>query len=184
MKKLLIASALLLLSVVTYKANAQTEKNDWMVGGGFGFNTAKSNSEFKFSPNAGVFVINNLAVGANVVLDFSKSGTNKVTDVGIGPFVRYYFKPDNNSVAPLLHTSFNFLSTRIKDNNYSNTTNGTNFFFGGGIAWFINDNVSFEGIAGYAHSKYKGLDASNGFSMNFGFQVFLHKSQVNRVIKK
>ena len=63
MKKILLSLFFLLVITVT---NAQTDKGDWMVGGNFRLNTSDNNTEIAFTPNAGVFVINNLALGGNL----------------------------------------------------------------------------------------------------------------------
>ncbi|MEI9912926.1 MAG: hypothetical protein WDO71_26770 [Bacteroidota bacterium] len=75
-------------------------------------------------------MIDNLAVGANVTISYSKNGTRKLTDLGIGPFARYYFTTAN--VRPILQGSFSFITEKTKIGNTSNTNNGANFFLGGG----------------------------------------------------
>ena len=72
-------------------ASAQTETGDWMVGGSFRLNTGDNNTTIGLTPNAGVFIIRNLAIGGNIGFDYSKLGNNKTTDFRIGPFTRYYF---------------------------------------------------------------------------------------------
>lgn len=173
---------LLLLSIAAFTApsiNAQTEKGDWMVGGYFRLNTSKNNTQIGLSPNAGAFIINNLAVGASLLLDYSKFGENKRTDFGIGPFVRYYFTQAN--VRPVMHGSLNFTSSRNQTAITSTTENGLSYFLGGGAAIFLNEQVSLDGLMGYQHSKLKGFDGSGGFAFNIGFQVYLHKRQVDRL---
>lgn len=176
MKKFLLALSFISGFVI---ANAQTEKGDWMVGGGFQLNTADNDTRIALSPNAGLFVIPNLAVGANLLFDYSKNGDNKRTDFGVGPFVRYYFTKAN--VRPILQGSFNFLSSRNKTPQASNTENGISYFLGGGIAAFISDQVSIDGVLGYSHSKYEDFDGSGGFAMTMGFQVYILKRQMDRV---
>jgi hypothetical protein len=158
---------------------AQTSGGDWMVGGYFRINTSDNNTQIGFTPSAGAFVIDNLALGGNLKFDYTKSGNVKVTDFGIGPFVRYYFT--NANVRPLFHTNLNFLSSKTKVPNASSTNTGLNYFLGGGAANFISDHVSIDALMGYDHTKYKGFDGSGGFAFNVGFQVYLHKSQVDRV---
>src|SRR5438045_3798116 len=164
MKKILTACIIILLVI---SANAQTEKGDWMVGGGLRLNTSNNNTQISFAPNAGIFVINNLAVGGNVTLDYSKSGDNKVTSFGIGPFVRYYFT--DAKVRPLLQGNINYLSSKVKVPNSSSTNNGLNFFLGGGAAIFVSDQVSLDILLGYDHTKYKDFDGSGGFALTIGF---------------
>jgi hypothetical protein len=179
MKKILFAMAIFTGMTATY---AQTQKNDWMIGGNFRLNTSDNNTQIAFTPNAGLFVINNLAVGGNISLSYSKSGNNKFTSFGIGPFVRYYFTTETQAVRPMLHGSFNYLSTKNKiGNNASSTNTGSNFFIGGGAAIFISKNVSIDALMGYDRTKYSDFDGSGGFAFNIGFQVYLLKNQVDKL---
>jgi outer membrane protein len=161
-------------------ANAQTEKGDWMVGGGFQLNTADNNTEIALFPNAGAFIINNLALGGNLQFSYSKTGGNKITVFGIGPFVRYYFT--NANVRPILQGSLNYLSQTLKYTGVpSSTSSGLNYFLGGGAAIFISDQVSLDALLGYDHTKVKDFEGSGGFAMTIGFQVYLLKRQMDKV---
>lgn len=176
MKKLLLS--VMLLAAGTIAVQAQTTKGDWMVGGNFRLNTS-GNTEISLTPNAGVFLIKNFAFGGNVNLNYSKDGLTKTTSFGIGPYLRYYFGKEN--VRPILHGNFNFLSSKVKINNVSSTNNGTNFFLGGGAAVFLGDHVSLDILGGYDHTDYNSLAGTGGFALNVGFQVYLHKDQMDRV---
>jgi hypothetical protein len=160
-------------------ANAQTEKGDWMVGGGLRLNTADNSTEIAFQPNAGLFVIKNLAVGGSISLDYSKTGLNKVTTFGIGPFVRYYFT--SAKVRPILQGNLNYLSTKVDLGGNSSTNNGLNFFLGGGAAIFVSDQVSLDILMGYDHTKYKNFEGSGGFALTIGFQVYLLRRQMEKL---
>jgi hypothetical protein len=161
-------------------AHGQTEKNDWMVGGDFKLNTTDNNTQISLTPNAGVFIINNLALGGNFIVSYAKGGDAKVTSFGIGPFARYYFTKAN--VRPILHGSLNFVSEKIKIAGLSSTTNsGANYFLGGGAAIFISDQVSIDGLMGYYHSKFSDFDGSGGFALTIGFQVYVLKRQMDKV---
>ncbi len=149
-----------------------------MVGGNFRLNTAKNTTQIGLTPNAGLFIINNLAVGGNVGLDYSKFGSIKTTNFTIGPFVRYYLT--NADVRPILHGAINYLNQKTK-NVSSVTDHGINYFLGGGAAIFISDQVSLDVLLGYDHSKLKDFDGSGGFAMTIGFQVYLLKRQVERI---
>lgn len=177
MKKFLLS--LLALSAFTV-ANAQTDKNDWMVGGNFRLNTSDNNTEIALTPDAGLFVIKNLAIGGNLALAYAKSGDAKSTTFGIGPYVRYYFT--NANVRPILHGSLNFTSQKVKITGLPSTTNnGSSYFLGGGAAIFISDQVSIDGVMGYAHSKFKGFEGGGGFALNIGFQVYLLQRQMDKI---
>lgn len=160
-------------------ATAQTEKGDWLVGGRIDLNTGDNSTNIGFTPSAGLFVINNLAVGGNILIDYNKSADIKVTNFGIGPFVRYYFT--ESKVRPLLQLAVNFISTKVKTPLGSESNTGTSLFLGGGAAIFINENMSLEPIIGYANTKYKNFEGSGAFSFGFGFQAYINKGQVDKL---
>ena len=176
MKKILVTLFVLTITEALY---AQTDKGDWMVGGYFRINTANNNTHIGFTPSAGAFLIDNLAVGGNLTFDYTKLGEEKTTIFGIGPFMRYYFTSAN--VKPIFHGNLNFISTKNKSGSFSNTNSGINFFLGGGAAIFISEHVSIDMLMGYDHTKLKDFDGSGGFALNVGFQVYLHKNQVDKV---
>ena len=171
--------AVILLTSIFYTVKAQTEKGDWIVGGRVDLNTGENSTQIRFNPGAGVFVINNLAIGGNFVIDYAKSGDLKTTNFGFGPFARYYFTQGN--AKPLLHTAFNYISSKAKGPSTSITNNGINFLAAGGVALFINQNVAVEILAGYSHTKFKDFDGSGGFNLGIGFQVYLSKRQVDDI---
>jgi hypothetical protein len=176
MRKIIAAT---LMIVFFTAANAQTEKGDWMVGGGLRLNTSDNSTEIGFAPNAGIFVINNLAIGGNILLDYTKAGDAKVTTFGFGPFVRFYFT--DAKVRPIIQGNVNYLSTKVKIPQNTSTNNGLNFFLGGGAAIFVSDQVSLDILMGYDHTKYKDFDGSGGFALTVGFQVYLLKRQVDQI---
>ena len=179
MKKIL---SIVFLASIFYSVNAQTDKGDWMIGGRVDLNTGENSSQVRFNPGAGVFVINNLAIGGNFAIDYAKSGDTKTTTFGVGPFARYYFT--NSNAKPLVHTAFNYISSKVKGPNTSITNNGINFIAAGGVALFMNQNVAFEILAGYSHTKFKDFEGSGGFSLGIGFQVYLSKKQVDDIRSK
>ena len=176
MKKII---AIILLANAFYAVNAQTDKGDWIVGGRVDLNTGENSTQIRFNPGAGVFVINNLAIGGNFGIDYAKSGDLKTTTFGVGPFARYYFTKSN--AKQLVHTAFNYISSKAKGPSTSITNNGINFLAAGGVALFINPNVAVEILAGYSHTKYKDFDGSGGFNLGIGFQVYLSKKQIDDV---
>jgi hypothetical protein len=179
MRKYILSILLLGIFIIS---NGQTEKGDWLVGGRVDLNTGENSTHVGFSPNAGIFIINNFAVGGNLLIDYNKSGDVKATDFGIGPFARYYFT--TSKARPLVHLAFNYLSSKYKSPAFSSTNNGSNFLGAGGVAVFINENVSIEILAGYSHTKYKDFDGSGGFNLGIGFQVYLNKRQIDNLKAK
>ena len=160
-------------------SNAQTEKQNWLVGGRVDLNTGENSTHIGFSPGAGIFVIDNFAIGANFLIDYNKTGDVKATDFGVGPFFRYYFL--KGMVKPLIHVSVSYLSSKYKSPAFSTTNNGINILAAGGVAAFLNENVALEILAGYSHTKYKDFDGSGGFNLGIGFQVYLSKKQIEKI---
>jgi hypothetical protein len=180
------AFTLLLFILIAGAASAQTERGNWLVGGNLDLNTVSNATRFNISPMVGYFFVDNFAAGGNLNFDLAKYGDSKVTTWGIGPFVRYYFGTGN--VRPLLDGDLNFTSnkTKLTSTETSSTSNGMNYFLGGGVAAFINRNVSIEGLAGYSHTKirHSGEDnGSGGFNLRIGFQVYLSSGQASTIGK-
>jgi hypothetical protein len=175
-----------LLVMAFMSASSQTNKNDWMVGGNFRLNTSSGNTQIAFSPNASVFITDNFAVGGGIGIDYTKTGATKNTSFGIGPMVRYYFTTVDQAVRPIVQGNLNFISQRQKviSSNISSSITGLNYFIGGGAAMFISKNVSIDALAGYDHTKFKNFSGSGGFALTIGFQVYLLKDQVDKVIRK
>ena len=59
----------IVLAGIFITVNAQTEKQNWLVGGRIDLNTGENSTHIGFSPGAGIFVIDNFAVGANFLID-------------------------------------------------------------------------------------------------------------------
>ena len=161
-------------------AEAQTEKGDWLVGGRLEFNTSQSNASFRFNPDIGWFVANNLAIGAQFNLTYTKLGENKITSFGAGPFARYYFLKKN--VRPFVLVSGAAETGKIKNNNSTTTENAFNYFVGGGTAFFINPNVALEAVIGYRHTAVQKEKDSRGVNFLFVFQVYINRNQAESIM--
>jgi uncharacterized protein YaiE (UPF0345 family) len=175
-----IVMSVLTVIAMTAVANAQTDKGDWMVGGDMIINTTSGNSQFTLQPKAGYFFANNFAAGAEFLLGFAKSDQTKSSAVGVGPFARYYFNISNDHFKPLVEGSFGVQTQTDKGPNYKDSYTVSNFFVGGGAAYFINNNVALEALAGYNNSKVENTPASGGFKFRIGFQVHLLGNEVRR----
>lgn len=176
MRKIILAIFLSCIGSLLY---AQTEKGDWLVGGRIDINTGENSTLIGFTPSAGIFLINNFAVGGNIEINHEKFGDTKVTTLGIGPFARYYFT--TAKARPLVHAAINYISSKVKQTSFTSTNNGSRIFLGGGVAVFMNENVSIEILAGYANTKYKDFAGSGAFNLGIGFQVYLNRGQVDKI---
>jgi outer membrane protein W len=178
MKKVLLS---LLLSMTVIMVFGQTNKGDWMIGGNIRVNTAKSNNEFTIQPIAGYFFAKSFAAGTEFKLSYSKFGAEKSRSIGIGPFARYYFNLNNSSFKPLVHSTVTFESVNTNENGTESTNTVTSIYILGGAAYFINENVAIEALAGYNRSKYENQDSEGGFVFRFGFQVHLLGKEVRTI---
>ncbi len=105
MKRVFIALAV--IAGLSFSANAQEfgfKQGDVLLEGSVGFNstdnknTEKKSTNFNFTPKAGYFLSDNVAVGvllnlySNKIEDYSTGGsTTKNNGLGFGVFGRYYF---------------------------------------------------------------------------------------------
>lgn len=161
---------------------AQTQKHDWLIGGVLEINTAKNNTRVEFSPNVGYFIVDNLAIGAKMIIAYDQLGDLKVTSFGVGPFARYYFTDDK--IKPFFAADFDYQNQKFTTSQGSSTENAFNYFLGGGAAFFINENVAVEGLLGYRHTKVKEQEGNGGLNFRVGFQVYLNRHQVQDVKSK
>jgi hypothetical protein len=155
MKKLVLACSLLIGALT---AGAQTEKNTLLLGGNIAFNSTESVNSFSATPNIGVFVINNLAIGG----EFSLFTSEGYTSWGVGPFARYYFG-QNPKGKPYLGAS-----ALIGGADEADTEVG--FGAHGGYAIFLNKSVALQlGV------QYNRISEMDNFGISAGFQIHFKK---------
>ncbi|WP_416438421.1 outer membrane beta-barrel protein [Phnomibacter sp. MR] len=173
MKKIVLSSLLFMATM----AQAQTEENSVLVGGGLALQTGSGNSQFAFTPTVGYFFADNFVFGGTLNFTNQKLGTVKNNSFGIGPFARYYF--GNTSTKPFVVGEFDFLSSKstqtIANVSTVTKTNGTRFLIGMGFAAFVNESVAVEGVSGYSFSKFKNVDGNGGFTLRFGFGIYFNR---------
>jgi outer membrane protein W len=176
MKKILAS----LLVAVSFSAmvQAQTDKGDWMVGGSLSLNTTEGATSFSFQPNAGYFFAKGFVAGSELLISTSKLGDIRTTSLGVGPFARYYFELKEPQFKPYVHAGVSVASVRTKAFGMSETETAVGFLLGLGGAYFINDNVAIDGLAGYNHTKVENSEGNGGFLFRIGFQVHLLGSEV------
>ncbi len=198
MKKIVLA---LTLFTSGFFAEAQTEKGRFLLGGSsnFSFGTASTkidsnnpdivdpgrNIFASLNPRMGFFIIDNLVVGASVPTSFNFSdgdfGDSRSFGLALGPFVRYYL--GSGALRPLVEagTTIGFQNSRFT-NNLDETTKTTNNTLstqaGVGAAYFINDNISIDGLFGFQSDRQKPdnnpdnlVITSNRWGLNVGLTI-------------
>lgn len=144
-------------------------------------NDDKANSfAVKFNPKMGYFIIENLAIGAEIALSTSKDTQNigfgdiKNTTFGIGilPLARYYYKNFFGEVA------FGIATQKTKSENTALGTktefNATNYGarIGAGYAFHLSQSVAIEPSVNYSFEKINPKDAPSNYKESLS-SIFL-----------
>lgn len=192
-----ILSIFIALTAISVSSMAQTEKGKVLLGGYFSFSNFKNNGEtksstnFAINPTAGVFITDNLVIGAGVGYSYSSYPINqeingvasveKMTTNGvrISPFGRYYV-----GITPQLkffghlEASVNWLKSKadVQDKLLYSYTNAKTNLYGAslspGIAVFPSRKIGIElSISGFYFSKQNSTaqDVKVSESKTFGF---------------
>ncbi len=170
MKKLLLSLAL--VAGLGLAANAQTEKGGWMVGAqaaNISYNTTAEIFSLTLSPQAGYFVSDNFAVGANLGLSIASASGTSSTVWAIGPFARAYFGgTEKSKFYAQANTGLGGISGSTAYNLGATV----------GYTYFITKNVGLETGLGYNYSdSTNGGMGSSDLGLNLGFQIYLGKKK-------
>jgi outer membrane protein len=199
MKKLVLFS---FLFASLFSANAQFEQGRMLAGGRGSLSIVKdknkvgntsvvtgTNVNFTLTPQFGYFIMDNLAVGAELQFGVSSfnpkdNGFSSSSTVNtlIGPFARYYFEP-----GIFVQGGFGLGSQSTKFEAGNGTTTEIKFVtsrvnLGVGYALFLNDNVAVEPMIMYQSMVNREIDSDpvekdvdNGIYISVGFQIYLSK---------
>jgi len=159
-------------------------KGDVFVSGSFGITSDKAydmntgdllkTNGFEIAPKVGYFVTENIAVGGKLGYGSAKvevegtPGENKVNDLTVGAFGRYYFTPGSQ------FSLFGDLGVDYKTTNYDTMDvkrSGINAGLGLGMNYFVSSNFSLEaglGLLNYSSMKFDFDGAENETSFGFG----------------
>lgn len=189
MKKYIII-ALVAFSFIGLTADAQIQKGNVLVGGNFtdlnlGLNDPKVFS-LDITPKAAWFIQDNVALGGYVNLGIQTAkGSSTTTSYGAGALGRYYTGKD---VEMLRHgrifgeATFGVGGVNVSDG--GGNTNGINFSFGPGFAYFITPSIGLEtllkynGLGGFGDQGYQ-----SNLNLSFGFQIYLPGKSTARKVK-
>jgi hypothetical protein len=188
MKKYLVIVIGLLYAGVT---KAQIQEGNVMVGGNFAnINLGLDNSKVfsvDLTPKAAWFIKDNTALGGYVNLGI-QTAKNSATTVkyGVGALGRQYMGPDMEVVK---HGRFFGEATvgfgGINVSNNGGHTNGIDFSFGPGFAYFVTPNIGLEtlfkynGLGGFGNAGYQST-----LNLSFGLQVYLPGKSTARKISR
>jgi len=164
------------------------------------------NRGFRFfiEPVAGVFIRDNVLVGASVKINVNRnrfttdSSDQRIntTSLGIGPFVRYYFRGTEKArFFAGLESRYAFTKDRVPNTRTvgadryrsDNNTDETELFLEPhfGYAWFVGKRWSFELQAGYRYRNSKSentVKATKNGTMRPGYPVLSETKQKSTAI--
>ena len=174
-----------------------SEKNKFKADN-FDGDDGDSTLNISFAPTVGYFATDNLAIGLQTVIGYSEDNTEfgkiKTTSIAGAPFIRYYFS--NSKIRPFLQGTVGIGSSKskfdisnifspvdpiIQDVSNERTSRIFTYGFDGGVAIFINPQISVDLGIGYVHSSSKAKEnntnnsrfISNIIGFNAGFNIFL-----------
>lgn len=172
----------MLIVITCHTTQAQFNQGRILLGGNVNFfsmkdetvqtglpNRSSNSTQFQLSPNVGYFIIDNLAVGADVALSTVSGGSSSTTLLA-GPFVRYYIK------GLFVEGEYNFGSGKNGD-----IKSSTNAWLGGiGYAAFMNDHIAIEPTVAYTSNSTHYTNPTHnatiaGFVVGVGLQIYLGK---------
>ncbi len=181
--------SLFFLCVIMYNyGNSQITKGNWLVGGYGSFNSNKNSSNdlrttrIELAPNIGYFIANKFVAGlkSDIILQndsyYSNGNGVKTNTYILGPFFRYYFLKEENSLNILIEGNYAY-GFYNKTGLYP-ITNGKisqySFLFGPVI--YFNSSVGLEFLVGYNSRNNINTNIINtGIQLGLGFQIHLKK---------
>ncbi|WP_017256779.1 outer membrane beta-barrel protein [Pedobacter arcticus] len=189
MKRLFIA--LTVIAGLSFSANAQEfgfKKGDILVEGNVGFNSSDNKNaevktnEFNFSPKAGFFLSDKVAVGValNIASDktenYSTGGTTtKTSGLGFGVFGRYYFLELGKRFKTYTEAGLGYSTSKTEVGGTTGPkTNTIDFNLGVGVNYFVTErlalNVGLTNLINVGSSKVdvSGAKATTSYGVQVG----------------
>jgi hypothetical protein len=158
-------------TLISFSGKSQINQGAVLIGGSTYFNYnfpngAKANSQFNFSPNAGVFIVENMAIGASFSYQVIQGGSS----LSIAPFMRAYYK--DNFYGQL---QVGYGRTSMSVGGSTVTSSGLNSELDLGYTIFLSDQIALDPALYYNFymngSKYGG----SNLGLKLGFQIFFNR---------
>jgi len=140
---------------LTFVSVAQTDSGTILLGGDATYTAQDGSNTFRASPKVGIFVLDDVVIGAG----FSDVKSKGVSQWALGPFIRLYlFGSDKGKM--IVQSGFNIGGAKDTDTDFG-------FDVGLGYAAFLNESIAVEFLANYIKTgETKGL-----FVLGAGFQI-------------
>ena len=143
---------------------------------------AENTYNLGLNPRIGVFILNNIALGASLNLGIEGHQGYKAINYGISPFARVYFGRETSSdrgrkILPFVEVGVGYggANSKATDDNGKTvevTTNGPRVYVLPGIDFFLSRHVALE--AGLQYLFIGGKPDAHIIGLNIGFQIFLN----------
>ncbi len=131
-----------------------------------------------FNPHLLYFIIPNLAVGGNIGYSRQAQGDTSISSLNIGPAAAYFFKLPIDKLYPYAGAGVLFTNSRINYSLGTESANGVDFYFGGGVAYMLGKNIAATLELNYhiQFLKPEGEESEWGniFVFAIGFALFLY----------
>ncbi len=178
---------LFIFVLFTAKANCQVTNGNWLVGGSGKFLVEEDKTDvvngkttqLDLSPDIGYFFLNKFAAGARIFFEYGvqkKIGAYKNTysNIGAGPFLRYYFLPVDNRINLLVQSAYQHSLTKSS----GNTTNINDLLFSAGPVLYFNSSVGLELTANYELYDFQtAYTTAKKFYITMGLQIHLESDR-------
>lgn len=198
MKKLWITlSTASLMLFAASGVRAQTEAGNIMMGAQLlnvtgTFQHGSNSLDLGITPQVGFFLVDNFALGGQVILNLKTASHYTDFSYAVGPFARYYFNEINDQNLQFSRRSsffaeanVNVRGENVKVSGNSTSTNGLGVGIGPGLAYFLTPNLGLETTL-----KYNiGLGFGNAttvqqVSLNLGIQAYFSRSGAKKIIRE
>ncbi len=177
MKKLILI-CVLFCSLCVLNSFSQTEKGNYLLGGGasasIDFSNGSNTFYLWFSPNMGYFIIDKLTIGASLPLSFNSRENSRNFNYGITPFLRYYFGQPSD-IMIFVTGAFGIKGSSSKYYDTTASSSGIEGRAGVGGTYFLNESIGLEALLGYTYNKWRDSDATSAIGLSIGFQFFFNR---------
>ena len=140
--------------------------------------SSKTETSFALTPTAGYFVLSNLLLGGSINYNYARNDyendsfssiNNKLSSIGLGPIIEYYFGNGVNGRPYVsLLSSYGWGKTKTSSDGYSGKGDLTSFIINPSVGYslFLNDSfmVRFQGGYNFRRDKFTTESLSSDFS--------------------
>ena len=161
MIRIILMTALLLISITNIYAESPTDKGVYSLGGSISYMNIDSDDGsdediFLFSPSGRYFIFDNIAMGVSLVYRKSSNDTADSDSYGIGPSLRYYLP--EKTMNPFFEVAYSYSKNKSEIFEYTLKSTSNDYSIGCGLDYFLSRNVSIEPMIRYSWRKYNYKD--------------------------